>query len=120
MIIAALILLFTSTASPQEPGQPGKPPPPEKRWERDSEKIKKAVTLTADELLKVKTVFMRFYKDMDALMEKNKGQMPAKEDVDKMIGKRNDAVKKVLAKDKYDKFMKMEKELGPPRPPKRK
>lgn len=120
MIIAALVILVTSVASPQEPVQgPGKPPPPEKRWERDSEKIKKAVSLTSDELSKIKTVFMDFYKSMDALMQKNKGQRPAKEEVDKLISKRNDGVKKILSKDKYDRFLEIEKELGPPKPPKK-
>jgi hypothetical protein len=115
LIIAFMAMLFTSAVLPQAPD---KPPTPEKRWERDSEKIKKAVALANDELLKIKPAFMEFYKEMDALHEKNKGQRPAREEVDKVITKRNDAVKKVLAKDKYDKYMKIEKELRPPKPPK--
>jgi hypothetical protein len=119
LIIAFMAMLFTSAVLPQDQKQgPNKPPPPEKRWERDSEKIKKAVALADDELLKIKPAFMEFYKEMDALHEKNKGQRPAREEVDKVITKRNDAVKKVLAKDKYDKYMKIEKELRPPKPPK--
>lgn len=119
MIIAALALIVTSAVFPHDQKQgPGKPPPPGKRWEKDSGKIKKTVTLTDDELSKLRTVFIDFYKEMDALHEKNKGKRPAKEEVDKIIKKRNDAVKKVLAKEKYDQYMKMEKELGPPKPPK--
>jgi predicted nucleic acid-binding Zn-ribbon protein len=116
LMIASLALLMTSFAFPQQQDGPPKPPPPEKRWEKDSEKIKKAVTLTTDELTKMKDAFMTFYKEMDALHEKNKGQRPAKEDVEKIRNKRNDGIKKFLAKDKYDKFMKLEKELGPPKP----
>lgn len=114
IIIAAIAMLFTSAIFPQDQKQgPGKPPPPEKRWEKDSEKIKKAITLTDDELLKIKTAFMSFYKEMDSLHEKNKGQRPVKEEVDKLIKKRNDAVKKSLSQDKFNKYMEAEKELGP-------
>jgi hypothetical protein len=119
LIIAFIAMLVTSAVLPQDQKQgPGKKPSPEKRWDRDSEKIKKAVMLTDAELSKIKPAFMDFYLEMDALHEKSKGQRPAKEEVDKVIGKRNDIVKKVLTKDKYDKYMKMKKELRPPKPPK--
>jgi len=118
MMIAVLTLLFVGAGMAQDQRQgPPKPPPHDKRWEKDSEKIKKAVTLSADEFTKMKATFMTFYKDMDALLEKSKGQRPKKEDVDKVLSKRNEAIKKFLAKDKYDKFLKIEKELGPPKGP---
>lgn len=119
LMIAFLSILMASFVLPQQPAGPPKPPPPEKRWEKDSEKIKKTVTLTTDELAKIKDAFMTFYKEMDALHEKNKGERPAKEDVEKIRNKRNDMVKKFLAKDKYNQFMKAEKELGPPKPKER-
>lgn len=120
LMIAAIALLFTSASFSQEQRQgPPKPPPPEKRWEKDSEKIKKAITLTADELSKMKTAFMNFYKEMDALHEKNKTQRPAKEEVDKIANKRNDAIRQFLSKDKFDRFIKVAKELGPPKPEER-
>jgi len=116
LLIAIIALLANTFCFPQQQQGPPKPPPPEKRWEKDSEKLKKAVTPSEEELTKMKAAFMIFYKEMDALHEKNKGQRPAKEEVDKLIRKRNDAVKKVLSKDKFDKFLKVEKELGPPKP----
>lgn len=117
LLMAVLVLLSVSSTRAQDQQQgPPKPPPPEKRWEKDSEKIRKAVTLTADELSKMKTAFMGFYKDMDALMEKNMGQRPAKEEVEKLIGKRNTAIQQFLSKDKFEEFRKVEKELGPPKP----
>ena len=119
LVIATVALLTSTFSFPQKQDGPPKPPPPEKRWEKDSEKIKKAVTLSADELNKMKDAFMSFYKDMDALHEKSKGERPTKEEVDKIAGRRNEAIKKFLNKEKYDKFMKVEKELGPPKPKER-
>jgi hypothetical protein len=115
-IIAGVAMLITSASLPQERQGPPKPPPPEKRWEKDSEKISKSVTLTSDELTKMKAAFMNFYKEMDALHQKSKGERPPREEADKIVGKRNDAIKKALSKAKYDQFMKVEKELGPPKP----
>jgi hypothetical protein len=117
LVIAGLALLLTSASFPQGTKEgPPKPPPPEKRWEKDSEKISKTVRLTADELAKMKTAFMAFYSEMDALHEKNKGQRPAKEELNKIAAKRKASVKKFLSKEKYEKFLEVEKELGPPKP----
>ncbi len=119
LMIAVVALLSSAFAFPQQQERPPKPPPLEKRWEKDSEKIKKVVTLTSDELTKMKAAFMTFYKEMDALHDKNKGQRPAKAEVEKVAGKRNEVIKRFLAKEKFDKFMKVEKELGPPKPKER-
>jgi hypothetical protein len=116
LMIATVAFLFSTFTFSQQQDGPPKPPPPEKRWEKDSEKIKKAVSLSADELTKMKDAFIRFYKEMDALHEKSKGERPAKEAVDKIAAGRNEAIKKFLSKDKFDQFMKVEKQLGPPKP----
>jgi Spy/CpxP family protein refolding chaperone len=117
MIMAGIAILVTAItfAQPEKDG-PSKPPPLEKRWEKDSGKIKSAVSLTADEQAKMKTAFMAFYTEMDALREKNKAQRPAREEVERVAQKRNDAIKKFLSKDKFEKFMGVEKQLGPPKP----
>jgi hypothetical protein len=120
MIIAGFALLLTSASFPQGRKEgPPKPPPPEKRWENDREKIGREVSLTAGELAKMKAAFMVFYSEMDALHENSKGQRPAKEAVDKIAAKRNASIKKFLGKDKYDRFLKVEKDLGPPKPKER-
>jgi hypothetical protein len=95
---------------------PQKPPPPEDRWKHDSKIIAEKASLDAASLEKMKPSFMTFYKNMDAVIEKNKGERPKKEDVEPVIKKRNEAIKKVLKDAQFQSFIKMERELGP-RPP---
>ncbi|MER3463098.1 MAG: hypothetical protein C4329_00345, partial [Chitinophagaceae bacterium] len=63
-----------------------------------------------------KNVFMDFYKNMDALLEKCKDKRPQREDVDKLISQRNEALKKMLNKDQVEKFKSIERNLMPPPP----
>jgi ubiquinone/menaquinone biosynthesis C-methylase UbiE len=56
--------------------------------------ITEKASLSADKVQKMKLSFMNFYKEMDALMETQKGERPKKEMVEPIVKKRNDAIKK--------------------------
>jgi len=113
LIMAGFCLLTGAVLFAQPPHDRPKPPQPEERWQHDSNKISESVKLDAKQLEKAKTVFMSFYKTMDELHAKVEKQN--KEQFDKVVKQRNDELKKVLPADQYDAFMKMEKQLGPPK-----
>lgn len=111
-IMFAFVILVSVIGS----AQPQKPPPAEERWRHDSKIIKEKTSFDETTIAKMKTSFMTFYKNMDEMMEKSKGERPKKEDVEPIIKKRNDALKAVLKDSQFQSFIKIEKELGP-RPP---
>lgn len=118
--IASMLMMVSSVctnAQPPENQRPPKPPPAEDRWKHDLPIIKKYVTtITAKQEPAVKTAFFSFYKEADAVREKNKGQRPPKEEMDKVKNKRDEKLKKVLSAAQIEQFKKAEDELRP-RPP---
>ncbi len=119
-LLIVYLLLFTAMtvkAQPPEKNGPPQHPPAAKRWEHDLPVIKKYVTtLTAKQETDIKTVFFSFYKDADALHEKNKGQRPPKEEMDKLKQKRDEQLKKLLSAAQMEQFKKADGELRP-KPP---
>lgn len=115
IFVAVTALLLMNVSFSQPPQGPPKPPPPEDRWQHDSKKINDAVGLSQVQLDKLKTVFLDFYKDMDALREKMEPPKPPKEDMDKIMNKRNDQLKKILSANQMTKFSEVDKTLGPPK-----
>jgi hypothetical protein len=113
LLLAGIILLGSLSMFAQ---QPPKPPAPEERWKHDSQQITQAAGLSADKVQKMKPSFMNFYKEMDALMEKQKGERPKKEMVDPIAIKRNEAIRKILTEPDFNSFMKIERQIGPPPP----
>jgi|GEM_PF-2719936 len=128
--IVAMLMIVSSigtNAQPPENQAPPKPPSAEKRWEHDLPIVKKYVTtVTAKQQTEMKTVFFSFYKEADAVREKNKGQRPPKEEMDKVKNKRDEQLKKILSAAQMEQFKKAEEELRPkppsnqPPPPKAK
>ena len=115
VLIAFVALLSAKVCFSQPPQGPPKPPPAEERWQRDSKKINESLGLSTEQLSKLKIVFMDFYKDMDALREKMEPPKPPKEEMDKILDKRNSQLKKLLTTTQLEKFNEVEKTLGPPK-----
>lgn len=115
IFVAVTALLTINLNFAQPPQGPQKPPPPEDRWQHDSKKINDALGLSQAQLDKLKTVFLDFYKDMDALREKMQPPKPPKEDIDKIVSKRDEQLKKILSGNQLSKFSEVEKTLGPPK-----
>ncbi len=113
-MLAATMLLATAFCNAQD-HRPMKPPPPEQRWERESQKFAETIKPAAAQLQQLKVVFFSFYKDMDALHDNNKETRPPKEAMDKILDQRRADVKKVLSATDFEKFKTIERELGPPR-----
>jgi hypothetical protein len=112
-MFAGIVMLTAITVFAQGPQ---KPPPPDERWKHDSKMITEKASIDAASVEKMKPSFMAFYKNLDAMMETHKGERPKKEEVEPLIKKRNDAIKKILKDVQFQSFVKMERELGP-RPP---
>src|SRR5689334_7452770 len=87
LLLAGIILLGAFSMFAQ---QPPKPPVPEERWKHDSKSITDNAGLTVEKVQKLKPAFMQFYTEMDALMEKQKGERPAKELVEPIMKRRSD------------------------------
>lgn len=121
LILGSTMLLLTATlfaqsAPPQRQGHP-KPPSVEDRWKGLSERFQYAFHPSTDQEAKLKTVFMEFFKEMDALHEKSQGKRPERTEVDAIVKKRNDAVYKILNKDQGEHFYLLQRELMAPPPP---
>ena len=113
-IIIAIAAFFAIATTNAQPPRGMKPPPPEQRWERDSKIIAANTQFPPALVAKMKTSFYSFYKDMDALHEKYKDTRPPKEEMDKVMTKRNSDVKKLLSPAELQKFEQMQQKLLPP------
>jgi hypothetical protein len=115
MAASMLVLAsFIAKAQPNEKQGPPKPPPAEERWKRDVGIIKKHVTAVSEKQeAELKTEFLNFYKQMDAIHEKNKGQRPPKEEMDKIKSSRDEQLKKSLSAAQMEQFKKADEELRP-------
>lgn len=117
IILASIGLLLSAVTFPQEHHGPPKPPPPAQRWQRDSAKIVKVMALNKVAGQKLRAIFLDFYTGMDKLHKNNKGVRPPAKAVQALIAKRNVAVKKILTAGQWLQFQSVEKQLGPPPPP---
>ena len=118
-----MILLFSFLSYSQQEQKhqgPPKPPPVADRWKHDSTTIASSISLSTDQSKKTKTAYYNFYKEMDLLLEKNKGKKPLKEEVERLVKKRDDAVKAILNKEQSAKYEAISKKLMPPPPGHRK
>jgi hypothetical protein len=117
---AAALLSATLFAQPQHrPDGPPKPPPVATQWKNDSIKLQLYVVLATGQMADVKTAFVSFYKDMDALLQQAGGSRPEREEMEKVSTKRKAALKAILTSQQLDRFDAFEKEfIPPPHPPK--
>ena len=117
LLFCCMLLFATTFIFSQEEHQPPPGPPPlADRWKHDSTTIAASISLSADQSKKTKACFFNFYRDMDALREKYKGTRPAKEEVEKLVQKRDEAVKTTLNREQAEKYKSIKKQLMPPPP----
>jgi Spy/CpxP family protein refolding chaperone len=123
IFVAGIALLLTTgsfSQPPQGQSQPPqdrpKPPTPEERWQHESKRIGETLNLSQDQLAKLKPAFLDFYKDMDAMREKMPPPPPPplpKEDMDKILNKRNEQLKNILTPEQLNKLTESEKHFHP-------
>ncbi len=111
----AALLTIALFAQPPHPDGPPKPPPIAERWKHDSVKLQLYVVLSSSQISNVKTAFVSFYNEMDALMQVSK-MLPAREDVEKVRSKRDGDLKLIFNAQQFDRFETFEKEFMPPPP----
>jgi hypothetical protein len=114
IFFAGIAFLLINSSFSQPPQDHPKPPTSEERWQHDRQRINEIPGLSADQLIKLKAVFIDFYKDMDALREKMPPPPPPplrKEEMDKILNKRNEQLKKVLTPAQLDKLSEEEKQF---------
>jgi Spy/CpxP family protein refolding chaperone len=126
IFVAGFALLLTTgsfSQAPKDNAQPPqdhpKPPAPEERWQHDSKRIGETLSLSQDQLTKLKPVFLDFYKNMDAMREKMPPPPPPpppplpKEDMEKILNKRNEQLKTILTPEQLNKLTEAEKQFHP-------
>ena len=122
LLFSSVAVLLTATvfAQPQPHSyEPPKPPSVAERWKHDSIKLQLYVVLPASQINGVKTAFLSFYSEMDALMQASKTTLPtppAREEVEKVRSKRDLTLKAILNAQQFDRFETFEKEFMPPPP----
>jgi hypothetical protein len=120
IIFSSMVMLLTLSlfAQPnQKQDGPPKPPPIAERWKRDSIKLQLYVNISPEQVANVKNAFVSFYNSMDAMAPKEPGNPPGKEDMDKIIKTRKDALKTILNEKQFARFETFEKEFMPPHHP---
>lgn len=119
-ILSTGIAVFLTATVVAQPGRrldgPPQPPPLTDRWAHDSTRLQLYVVLNGDQIGRVKTAFVSFYNDVDALMQQNKTVPPPKQAVEKILTKRNAALKTIFTAQQFDRFQTFEKEFMPPPP----
>jgi hypothetical protein len=122
LVFSSLFLLLAGSlfAQPQHREGPPKPPPIAERWKHDSTKLQLYVGLNPGQISSTKNVFVNFYKDMDALMQNRKDGPPKKEDMDKVVNKRKEALKAIFSAQQLGRLETFRREFMPPPPRKHK
>jgi len=120
MLITGLLVLHQTTKAQQTP------PSPEERLKHTSEVIQKEVNPAADQLKKIEAVYKTFFEAMDKVKKENPPPPPlppppppppaVKEQMDKLVKERDEAVKKILTEDQFKKYMEAQKKMHPPKP----
>jgi len=114
LVLASLIVIVRA--------QPPKPPTPEERLKRTSELIQKEVQPTANQQKVIEEVFKIFFTAADKVRKDNPAPPPPPPDpavkaaMDKLVKERDEAIKKVLTADQYEKYKETAKKLQPPPP----
>jgi len=114
LIMTAVACLITFSVIAQPQGRPPKEKPTvEQRTEKAMGTLNKEMKLSLDQLSTARTVFTSFFKEMDALMEANKGERPEKEKVDALEKKRDEAFAKALSDIQKAQYGKIKDQLRP-------
>lgn len=119
LFITAALILFVIVTKAQQP-----PPPPslEERLKRATDIIQNEVKPTAAQKSAIENAFKAFLTAADKLRKDNPPPPPpppdpkVKEAMDKLVKERDEAIKKILTADQYEKYKEAAKKLHPPKP----
>ena len=119
IIFGSMLMLLTGNLFAQSMKQDDlrKPPAIPEQWKRDSIKLQLYVNINSDQMTAVKNAFISFYNSLDAVIPKEPGTHPKREDIDLLVKTRNDALKKILNEKQFDRFETFDREFLPPPPP---
>ncbi len=95
---------------------PSKPPSVEERMKHVKETLAKDASLSAEKQQKVAELFKQFFIKADKVAPPP--PPPNKEEMDKLVKERDEAVSKVLTAEEFKRYKEAEKKLRPPHPPK--
>ena len=119
LFIAAGLMLFVIVTKAQ---QPPAPPSLEERLKRATDIIQKEVKPTAAQKTAIENTFKTFLTAADKLRKDNPPPPPpppdlkVKEAMDKLVKERDEAIKRILTADQYEKYKEAAKKLHPPKP----
>lgn len=116
------IMIVALSTSAQEPPKEHKPPSMEEKMERTKQMMKKEFQLTPFELQSVESAFKKFFIAADQLRKDNPPPPPPPVDpkvkaaFDKLEKERDEAIRKVLSAEQYEKYKAAAKRMQPPPP----
>lgn len=121
-IILLGIILLAISASAQEPPKGHKPPTLDEKLERTKQILQKEVQLNSSQLQTVEAAFKTFFMAADKLRKDNPPPPPppidpkVKAAFDKLEKERDEAVRKVMTAEQFEKYKEVTKKLPPPPP----
>jgi len=113
-IVASLVVNAQGSAK-QDP--PHKPPTVEERLKHLKEVMVKDASLNEEKQQKIAEVFKQFFIKADKLNPPPPPPPPNKEEMDKLVKERDEAVAKILTAEEFKRYKEAEKKLRPPHPP---
>lgn len=118
LFIISILLLFIYSSNAQDQ----KRPTPEEHLKKTGEMLKKELSLSDVQLVKVQGVIKKFMEAAQKLHEQNPPPPPppmdpkVKEQLDKLVAERDAKIKEVLTDGQYQKFVELEKKMHPAHP----
>ena len=112
--MVASLVVNAQGAAKQDP--PHKPPTVEERLKHLKEVMVKDASLNEEKQQKIAEVFKQFFIKADKL-NPPPPPPPNKEEMDKLVKERDEAVAKILTADEFKRYKEAEKKLRPPHPP---
>lgn len=116
------ILILALSATAQEPPRGHKPPSLDEKLERTKQVMQKEVQLSASQLQSVEAAFKTFFLAADKLRKDNPPPPPppidpkVKAAFDKLEKERDEAVRKVMTAEQFEKYKAVAKKMQPPPP----
>ena len=115
LFVFAGIGAINAQEHPKKEG-PRKPPTVEERMKHVKETLAKDASLSAEKQQKIMELFKQFFIKADKVAPPP--PPPNKEEMDKLVKERDEAVAKVLTAEEFKRYKEAEKKLRPPHPPK--
>ena len=114
MITAFMVVSLVVNAQGSAKQEPPKPPTVEERLKHLKEVMVKDASLNEEKQQKVAEVFKQFFVKADKINPPP--PQPNKEEMDKLVKERDEAVAKILTADEFKRYKEAEKKLRPPHP----